>query len=66
MKKKPIFQYPTSSTDLYIWQLQEKPSEHIVKFHLKDIKFKMVLMQLPYKKNNVEYEKIFAIPLLHT
>lgn len=66
MKKKPICQYLTSSTDLYMWQLKEKPSKHVVKFQLKDIKFKMVQMRLPYKKNNLEYEQVFVMPLLHT
>jgi len=65
MKKKPIFEYPTSSSDLYMWQLEAKPSEDIVKFKLKDIKFKVVQMRLPYKRNNLKYEKVFTIPLLH-
>jgi len=65
MKKKPIFQYPTSSSDLYMWQLEAKPSEDVVKFKLNDIKFKVVQMRLPYKRNNLKYEKVFAIPLLH-
>ncbi|KYN17993.1 hypothetical protein ALC57_09708 [Trachymyrmex cornetzi] len=65
MKKKPIFRSPTISTDLHMWQLEAKPSKNIVKFQLKDIKFKIVLMPLPSKRNNLEYEKVFAIPLLH-
>lgn len=65
MKKKPIFQYPTCSTDLHMWQLEEKPSKDVVKFKLTDIKFKMVQMRLPYKQNYLEREKIFVIPLLH-
>lgn len=66
MVKKPLFQYPTSSTDLYMWELQEKPSEDIVKFKLKDIKFKMLLMRLPYEKKNFRYEKVFVVSLLRT
>lgn len=65
MIKKPIFQYPTSSTDLYMWQLREKPTEDIVKVQLKDIKFKMVVIRLPHEKKNFRYEKVFAVPLLH-
>ncbi|KYN01402.1 hypothetical protein ALC62_07806, partial [Cyphomyrmex costatus] len=65
LKKKAIFESPTSSTDLHMWQLEAKPSKGIVKFQLKDIKFKVVQMRLTYKKNNLEYERIFAIPLLH-
>lgn len=40
-----------------MWQLEEKPSKDIVKFRLTDIKFKMFQMRLPYKRNNLEYEK---------
>lgn len=65
MKKKPIFQYPTSSTDLHMWQLEAKPSKDIITFKLKDIKSKIFQIMLPFKKNNMECEKVFAIPLLH-
>jgi hypothetical protein len=63
-KKKSIFEYPTNSADLYMWQLKRKPSKETVVFKLKDITFKMIQMRIPYK-NNIELEKIFAVPLLH-
>lgn len=46
LQKKPIFEYPTNSGDLFMWQLRRKPSKDIVLFQLKDIKFKMIQMQL--------------------
>lgn len=65
MIKKLIFQYPTSSMDLYMWQLKEKPSEDTITFQLQDIKFKMVQMRLPYERNKVAFEKVFVVLLLH-
>lgn len=65
MQKKSIFEYPTSSTNLHMWQLKNESSILTIKFKLKDIYFKMVQLHVSYKKIDLNYEKIYAIPLLH-
>lgn len=42
MQQKSIFEYPTSSTDLHMWQLKKEPSTHSIEFKLQEIYLKMV------------------------
>lgn len=63
--KKPIFNYPTSSAHLGMWQLNTKMSSDTIQFKLSHILQKMVLMRIPYKKQNLQFEKIYVIPLIH-
>lgn len=65
IEQKSIFEYPTSSIDLHMYQLQKEPSTDIITFKLTEIKCKMMQLRVPYNRNNFNYEKIYAMPLLH-
>ena len=39
--KRSLFVYPTDSKDLFMWELQSKPSNELMNFNIKCIKLKI-------------------------
>ena len=62
-KKKPLFTYPTNSSHLKIWELQEKVTRGTVTYDVNTISSKLFKLSLNLKED--KSERTFDIPLLH-
>ena len=62
-KKKPLSTYPTNSSHLKIWELQEKVTRGTVTYHVNSISSKLVELSLNLEETRSE--RTFVIPLLH-
>ena len=58
--KRSIFVYRNDSKDLFMWELQNKPSNELMNFN---IKLKMVRLEMNLKKRSPM--RVYCMPLPH-
>ena len=61
--KRSLLVYPTDSKDLFMWELQIKPSNEQMNFNIKCIKLKMVQLEMNLKERSLM--RVYYMPLFH-
>lgn len=61
--KKPIFDYPSNSGVLDMWELNSQPEECYIICDVSEIKVKMLFLSLNFE--NDKPQRLFTMPLSH-